>query len=143
MIDQDAPVYCSESIEINADSEKIWRLMSDIENWPVWNNEIKSVTLHGDFAVGTKFSWKTGNGTISSTLETLEPLRLMSWSGKLLGINAVHVWRITPSSGGSCTVTTEESWNGLLPKLFKKSSKKALSKAVSTGLRFLKEAAQN
>lgn len=141
-IEQNAPVYFSKSIEIDAKPEIIWQLISDIENWPSWNEDIKSATLNGELTVGTRFKWKSGPGTITSTLEAVDRPYLITWSGKLFGIKAVHVWRIKAVNDISI-VTTEESWSGLFARLFKKSSNKTLIKAINTGLNQLKTAAES
>lgn len=140
-IEQSAPVSYSQSIEINASIQTIWKIMSDIENWPSWNEDIKSATLHGKLTAGATFTWKSGPGTITSTLEAVEEPYLIGWSGKLFGIKAVHIWKIE-SIKGKTTVTTEESWSGLFATLFRKSSKKTLIKAIDTGLNRLKAAAE-
>ncbi|MCA9347685.1 SRPBCC family protein [Candidatus Saccharibacteria bacterium] len=140
-IEQGAPVSYSQSIEINASIQTIWKIMTDIENWPSWNEDIKSATLNGKLTIGTTFTWKSGPGTITSTLEAVNKPNLLGWSGKLFGIKAVHIWKIKSVKGKSI-VTTEESWSGLYASLFKRRSKKTLIKAIDTGLNRLKSAAE-
>lgn len=141
-IHNEAPVKHSDSVVVNASVEKIWRIMSDIEKWPDWNPEITWTKLNGKLEPGTTFVWKAGPGTITSTLEEVSAPRLIAWSGKLFGIRAIHIWRIG-SKEGLTTVTTEESWDGLIPKLLKRSSEKALVKAIEKGLAQLKIAAES
>lgn len=116
--------------------------MSDIENWPSWNQDITNANLNGKLEAGTTFTWKSGPGTITSTLEAVEKPHLIGWSGKLFGITAVHIWKFD-SVKGKTVVTTEESWRGLFATLFKSRSKKTLVKAIDTGLSRLKVAAEN
>lgn len=141
-IEQNAPVSYSQSIVINASTKTVWDIMSDIESWPSWNEDITSVKLNGKLQAGTTFTWKSGPGTITSTLEAVKKPHLIGWSGKLFGIRAVHIWKIEPTNGKS-VVTTEESWSGLFPSVFKGSSKKTLVKAIDTGLNRLKDAAES
>ncbi len=141
-IDLNFPATHKANIEINATPIRVWEIISDIENWPSWNDDIKSAKLNGKLAKGTTFTWKAGPGTITSTLEVVDKPQLLGWSGKLFGIQAVHIWRIEPK-GEIAIVTTEESWDGLLPKLFKGYSKKTLKKAIDNGLRQLKIAAES
>lgn len=41
------------SITGKADIEKIWNLYSDVRNWSLWDQNVKSVSLSGVFCVGT------------------------------------------------------------------------------------------
>jgi hypothetical protein len=141
-IDPNSRVSHSASIEIDASAQKVWDVMSDIENWPKWNSDIKSAKLNGRLYKGTTFTWKAGPGTITSTLEVVNKPSLLGWSGKLFGIKAVHIWRIA-SKDMKTVVTTEESWDGFLPKIFRNSSKKTLKKAIDNGLVQLKKAVES
>ena len=141
-IEKDAPVSYSQSIEINANVQIVWKIMTDIEKWPSWNEDITKAKLNGKLIAGTTFTWKSGPGTITSTIETVKEPQLISWSGKLLGIRAVHVWKIESIKNKSL-VTTEESWSGFFATVFKKNSRKTLIKAIDTGLKRLKIAAES
>lgn len=141
-IDPNSPATHEASIQISATPLRVWEIMSDIENWPRWNDDIQTAKLNGKLAKGTTFTWKAGPGTIISTLEVVDKPQHLGWSGKLFGIKAVHLWRIEPK-GKITIVTTEESWDGLLPKLFKGYSKKTLKKAIDNGLSQLKIAAES
>ncbi|MCB0703645.1 MAG: SRPBCC family protein, partial [Ignavibacteriae bacterium] len=44
------------SITINASKEKIWKILTDFENYPEWNSFIKSVT--GEVKVGNQIQIK-------------------------------------------------------------------------------------
>ncbi len=85
--------------------------------------------------------WKSGPGTIKSTVADVEPGGRLSWTGKLMGIKAIHVW-VLDTEGDTTTVTTQESWEGLVVRLTRKSSQRALNDALATGLRYLKAAAE-
>lgn len=136
-----APIRYIQHIEINAPLDAVWSLMSDIAGWPSWNPEITAATLIGELRPGSTFRWKAGPGTIVSTLEAVEPGKLIAWSGKTMGIKAVHIWRIAAGDGFTL-VTTEESWSGLPARLFKGYSHKTLQHAVDSGLQLLKSAAE-
>lgn len=140
-LDPNAPVSHSASIDISAPVEKVWALMSDIARWPEWNKDITSAQLNGALQPGTTFTWKAGPGTITSRLEAVEPKQLISWSGKTMGIRAVHIWRLA-ANDQSTTVTTEESWSGLPTRVLKGYSRRTLEKAIDTGLALLKTAAE-
>ena len=61
-IDRNAPVVGDAEIEIAADAEIVWDVLTDVEGWPLWNPDVKSVALEGEVAEGTEFRWKTGLG---------------------------------------------------------------------------------
>lgn len=140
-INQKAPVSAFGQIEVNATPETVWEIMTAIHRWPEWNPDIREVSVEGELKPGTKFRWKSGPGTIKSTLQTLQPPNTISWTGKTLGISAVHVWRME-SLGDVTVVQTEESWDGFIATVFRKRSQEVLKNAIYSGLQFLKQAAE-
>jgi len=136
-INHHAPVQCSKSITINANAEKVWSVITDINHWAGWQNDISHATLHGSVTPGTAFDWRTGGASIHSVLHTVEPFRFFGWTGKTMGIQAIHNWTFT-EAGGQTTVTVEESMQGLLAGLLKKSFNKSLEKGMVQWLNLLK-----
>jgi uncharacterized protein YndB with AHSA1/START domain len=136
-IDVRAPVVGAAEIEITAEPELVWDVLAALESWPTWNPDIKSLSMHGDVAVGSVFRWKAGPGTITSTIREVDPPRRIAWTGRTLGIRAVHVWWLEPSDG-TTTVLTEESYQGLVARLFRRPLQKALDRALDNALRYLK-----
>lgn len=39
---------------INGDIDTVWRISTDVNNWPKWDPHEESAELHGPFTVGTK-----------------------------------------------------------------------------------------
>ena len=74
-VDRDAPAVAKAEIEVAAPPEAVWSLITDVERWPSWNPDVKSVTLDGDFAPGSTFRWKAGPSTIVSTVREVDPPR--------------------------------------------------------------------
>jgi uncharacterized protein YndB with AHSA1/START domain len=140
-IDRSAPVVGSAEIEIAADAETVWEVLTDVNGWPGWNPDVKSVALVGEVAEGAEFRWKTGSGTITSRFERLDRPRLAAWTGRVFGIEAVHVWRLEPRNGGT-VVHTEESFGGLIAGLLRRPLRKTLAKALDSGTRALKAEAE-
>ena len=137
-----APVIASGEIEVAADPEVVWEVMAAIDRWPGWNPDVRSASLEGDLAPGSRFSWKAGPGTITSKIQQVERLRALAWTGRSLGINAVHVWRLEPRDGKT-VVRTEESWEGLLVRIFRGPMQKMLQRAIDAGLLHLKAEAES
>jgi hypothetical protein len=95
------------------------------------------MSVQGGLATGSVFRWKAGPGTITSTIQRLEPLKLIGWTGATFGIKAKHVYRLE-ARNGSTLVHTEESYEGGVTRLLRGSLQKTLDKALSDGLRYLK-----
>lgn len=57
-IHQDAPVKTVQQIEINASPEKVYQVMSNIDNWSNWQPAIQDPKLEGPFQKGASFNWK-------------------------------------------------------------------------------------
>jgi uncharacterized protein YndB with AHSA1/START domain len=136
-----APVRSRSEIEIAAPPEVVWDVLTRFEQWPQWNPEVKSMSYDGPLAPGSEFRWKAGPGTIVSTLELVDPPRAVSWRGRTMSIKALHEWRLEPRDGGT-HVETEESFSGLLARLFRGQLQKTLDKSLSDGLERLKGEAE-
>jgi uncharacterized membrane protein len=148
-INYQAPVKCSKSIVINANKEKIWVILTDIDNWPTWNKDVSFAKLYGNLQPNSDFRWKAKGIKIYSKLETVEAYQYFSWTGTSFGLNAIHNWCIQENSHStgsdqqkSCTVFVEESLEGLLATLFKNSFNKSLASDMQASLEFLKDACE-
>jgi uncharacterized protein YndB with AHSA1/START domain len=136
-INRQAPVVSATEIEIAAPPDAVWDTLTAFERWPSWNRDVKSMTVQGDVAPGSVFRWKAGPGTITSTIQEVDPPRLIVWTGKTLGIRAVHAWHLDPEDG-TTRVRTEESYEGVVVRLLRRSLQKTLDRALADGLRYLK-----
>jgi hypothetical protein len=136
-----APVVAHSELEIAADPTTVWDVLTTIAAWPSWNPDVKSASIEGKFAPGTQFRWKPGPSTIKSTVEQVEPPRRVAWTGKTLGIKAIHVHRLEARNGHT-VVHSEESWEGMLPRLLRGSMQKTLQNGNDSGLQHLKTEAE-
>lgn len=98
-INEAAPVVGASEIEIAAAPETVWDVLTEIDRWPSWNPDIKSMSMQGPVAPGSVFRWKAGPGTITSTIRRVEPTQLIAWTGKTFGIEAIHFYRLDPRDG--------------------------------------------
>jgi hypothetical protein len=140
-INRKAPVVCSRSIEINAPVAVVWNLITGIDAWSQWQRGIRNPSIKGALAVGSVFTWTTGGTKIASTIHTVEPLSAFGWTGKTFGATAIHNWMIS-SHGSVTTVSVDESMEGFLVSLFKKSFQRNLAKVMDTWLALLKAQAE-
>jgi uncharacterized protein YndB with AHSA1/START domain len=136
-INAQAPVVGKSDIEIDALPESVWGVLTDFDRWPSWNDDVKSMEFSGPLEVGTQFRWKAGPGTIVSTITEAEPPHRLAWTGKTLGISAIHVWVLEGRSDRTF-VRTEESYDGLVARLLRGTLQRTLDTALERGLRSLK-----
>jgi len=140
-INEKAPVLAKAQIEIKATPETVWKIMADFEAWPKWNSDVKKACLKGELKEGTQFQWKTKVGKITSLLQKVEPPHLLAWTGRIMGINAIHVWRIQ-TKNKKTQVITEESWEGALSRVMSGKMQKMLEESINSGLQYLKTEAE-
>lgn len=137
-INNNAPVKFTKVISINAPKETIWNVLTDINNWYKWQKDISSSELNGKLKPNTTFDWKSGGVKIHSTLHTVDSSNMIGWTGKAIGVYAIHNWTITEVNGVT-QVKVEESMEGFLVKLFRKSFQKKLEEGLTTWLDLLKK----
>jgi len=140
-VNDDAPVVSHADGEIDAPVEDVWRILTAIEQWPTWNPDVRSASINGPVAEGATFRWKAGPGTITSAVTHVERPRLIAWTGRTLGISAVHVWRLEERDGLT-HVRTEESYEGLVARILRRPLQKTLDTALTGGVRHLRAAAE-
>jgi uncharacterized protein YndB with AHSA1/START domain len=133
----EAPVVGESETEIDASPEAVWEVLTGIERWPTWNPDVKSASMQGSVAEGSEFRWKAGPGTIKSTIQRVEPPKLIAWTGTTFGIKAFHVYVLEPR-GEKTLVRTTESYDGLVARLFRRQLAKTLDRALVDGLQHLK-----
>ena len=141
LIDTGAPVVSRTEIEIAASPEVVWHVLTAFDRWPIWNPEVKAMSVREPVVVGSTFRWKAGPATVTSTIQRLEPPRLIAWSGRTMGIRAIDVFQLD-AHDGTTLVREEESWNGLVARLLRKPLQRTLDRSLENGLRHLKEAAE-
>lgn len=126
------------TIIINADSEKVWDILTNIDKWPNWQNYISKSILNGELEPGATFEWKSGWVKIHSTLHTVEPFINLGWTGKTFGLFAVHNWTLKQTNGQT-RVSVDESMEGFFAKLLKGQFNKDLKKGMQNWLTLLKQ----
>jgi len=140
-IEKDAAVVSSAEIEIDASIEAVWSILTEIERWPTWNPDVKSVSLDGPPVECATFRWKAGPSTITSTVIRLDRPRLIAWTGKTLGIRAIHVWRLETHDARTLA-RTEESYDGLVARILRRPLQKLLDRTLADVVRHLKAEAE-
>ncbi|PZO44226.1 MAG: polyketide cyclase/dehydrase and lipid transport [Pseudanabaena frigida] len=140
-INSQAPAIARHEITINASSEKVWEVLTNINDWTAWHPNISESKLEGLLQSGTTFRWKSGGMAILSTLQEVEPQRRLSWTGKAIGTKAIHVWILEPCENGML-VRTEESFEGWLVSLLRGMMQGMLDTSLQAWLVLLKQKAE-
>ena len=140
-INQRAPVVVHEQVQVAADVQTVWDVLTDIERWPTWNKAVRSVSLHGPVRRGTSFDWKAGPGTIKSRIAEVEAPNRIVWTGVTLGTRAVDAFSFEAVDGGTL-VREDESWEGFLARMFRSRMERTLRSSIRDGLRSLKAEAE-
>jgi uncharacterized protein YndB with AHSA1/START domain len=137
-INNEAPVKCSKTITIHANSEKVWAVITNINSWANWQTDITEPKLNGELKPETTFDWKTGGAKIHSTLHSVNPFKNFGWTGTSFGLFAIHNWTLTENKGET-TVMVDESMEGFFATLFKKAFNRNLEKGMLNWLSLLKK----
>ncbi len=75
---------------------------------------------------------------IRSTLHTVNPVTEFGWTGKTFGMFAIHNW-VLSGEGNVTTVEVEESMEGILASVFRKSFQQNLESGMARWLQLLKQ----
>jgi uncharacterized protein YndB with AHSA1/START domain len=140
-VDRNAQIIVNLSVVIDAPLPTVWRLQTNIDQWPTWQENVSQAHLSGPVAVGSTFHWETHGLPVDSTIREVEPMRRIVWGGPALGIDGVHVWRFTPTADGVLVHTTE-SWDGPPVAADPEAMRAALTASLTTWLADLKKAAE-
>lgn len=136
-IDRDAPATAEGEIQIAAPPETVWAVLTELRAWPTWNSDVQSMAFDGPLAPGSTFRWKAGSTSLTSTLRVVEAPREVGWTGTTMGIQAIHVFYLEPSDGGT-RARSAESFRGLIPSVLKKYSRRVLQRGIESILASLK-----
>jgi uncharacterized protein YndB with AHSA1/START domain len=140
-INAQAPVVGACEVEVAAAPETAWAILIAIDEWPSWNPAVASASADGALAEGSQFRWKAGPGTITSTIRDFDAPWRIAWTGSSFGIKAIHVYTLE-RRGDATLVRTEESYDGLVARVFRQRLQKTLDGALRDGLGHLKAEAE-
>jgi uncharacterized membrane protein len=140
-IDTKAPLKAKKDIVIDAPVSHVWMVQSDIRNWPKWQKDVSYAELRGKLAKGTVFTWKAMGMNITSELQEVVENKIIGWSGKSIGMSAIHVWKFE-KQGNKTRVITEESLSGWFPMIIKLFKPDFLEQSLIKALETLKDQAE-
>ena len=140
-IDEQAPAIAEAKIAIQAKLETVWGIQTDIDRWSEWNPGVQWSKLNGPLAVGSVFRWKSRGSFIVSTLQEIEPMRKIAWTGQAMGARAKHTWSFE-ARGDAVAVLSRESFDGWWPRLLPGLTRRILGNVLRAWLRSLKQRAE-
>ncbi|MEO9868851.1 SRPBCC family protein [Ekhidna sp.] len=121
-INENASIRDSHSTIINADIEKVWSILTDMENWPDWNPEVKKVTLDGDLSEGSTFKWTMGRTNGESQIQQVNKPSTLTWTSKAKWVKRIFVWSLE-SDEGQTIATVSASLQGTMVVLMENHQK--------------------
>ncbi len=139
-IDHKAPIQARDTIVINASASRVWQVLSDVQNWPAWLPEVKSIHIGAAVAPGVTFTWENGGSKIESMFVVVNPGKELTWTGTSFGAKAVDRYVLEVLDINQTRVYNEESMGGPLLTLFY--SSKALHSDMKQFLLALKRTSE-
>jgi uncharacterized membrane protein len=140
-INNSAPVKSRGDIKINAPVDKVWNILTTINDWPSWQSEVTQSRLNGELSEGVGFKWKAGGLSFSSEIHTIVSNKEFGWTGRTIGTSAIHNWFFSDQAGDTL-IRVEESLQGFLPGLLKNYFQKNLDRGILQNLEELKSASE-
>ncbi|MBB5055819.1 hypothetical protein HDF16_000488 [Granulicella aggregans] len=139
-IHESAPIKASVGVVADAPPDVVWRILTDINDWPRWQPGITKTEAATPLVSGSTFHWTIGGNEVHSKVKLIEPGRRIAWAGSAFDSRAVHVWTLEPLPGGKTRIASNESMDGiLLSHMF---SSKELADSDQDWLNALKAAAE-
>ncbi len=106
-------------IEIQTSAEQVWRVLTDLRAYPIWNPYIYPV--EGELKPGAQIEITLHDGrtvTYRPTVLTVEPNRELSWGGRFAGmferIQTFTIEPTNPAGAHRARLVSRELFRGLL-----------------------------
>ena len=141
-INQKAPVVQKKQTIIHSSPEKIWEILTDIDNWSKWNSKIRQPHAQETIGIGSTFTWKINGSKIRSKIHFFSPHEVFGWTGKTLGASAIHNWYLEATENGT-KVIVEESMEGWIIQLMKRKINQKLAEDMAFWLEQLKKESES
>jgi uncharacterized membrane protein len=102
LTDPNAPAQAGGEIAIASPPERVWAVLTDVTRWPEIRSDIDSVTMHGDVALDSLFTWSTQGVSLTSKFGLVVRDRQVNWSTTTEGlVMSVHYVLERRSDGGT------------------------------------------
>ena len=114
-------MFCGVAINIRANADSVWRLLTDAEGFPRWNSTV--TRIEGQIREGEKLRLHVPgtNRTFTPRVSGVVPNQRMIWSdGFAPMFKGVRTFELTPQSDGSTDFAMAERFSGLMLPLARK-----------------------
>jgi hypothetical protein len=113
---------CRVAVNILADAERIWRLLTDAEGFPRWNSTVTSV--EGQIREGERLRLRAPgtDRVFTPKVSGVVPNKQMKWIGGFAPMfKGVRTFTLSAREDGSTDFAMEERFSGLMLPLVKRS----------------------
>ena len=114
------PIVVRNEIVIHASAERVWKLLTDVGNWPSWYRACRWVRVESTDSAGrpVSFRWKAHPVELRSMVVAAERPRTFAIIADARGIHAERTFTLRPTPDGLGTiVVSDETQVGLLARL--------------------------
>jgi uncharacterized protein YndB with AHSA1/START domain len=138
------PVDLRLEIEVAATPASIWRILISFREWPLWHRGIDFAHLEGDLSTGSSLFWRADGMRIRSDIRELEPERRLGMTLRSTGARGYHRWTLAPGPAPDLTlVRSAEVWDGLAPRLLRRTLRRTLRVSRGAWLEALRDRAES
>lgn len=118
-VNHKADVVINSDRIIDAPVHVVWDVMSDIDNWPLWNPSVFEMEKRDIEAVsGNSFEWVYNDHNFDSTIGVASSPNVLSYSSLSDGHGIVSVWKFDAWNKNSTLVTVKQSVGGFFIAVF-------------------------
>jgi uncharacterized membrane protein len=104
-------------VEIDAPSDVVWEIFTDVERWPEWTASVSEATAldgHG-IAIGRRFAIKQPRlPLLVWQVTAVTPGASWTWSSRTFGAQSVAVHEVAPAGTGRTVVRQRVEQRGVL-----------------------------
>jgi uncharacterized protein YndB with AHSA1/START domain len=116
-------------IFIAAPREAVWQILTDINRWSQWHQEVSSAVIAVEPAAGAAFQWKRSSKKYQASIVTFEPPQKFVWEQNSSWGADQYIWTINDFHNGSL-VMVESRTQGFWSSLFAQHTKRNLKKIL-------------
>jgi len=130
------------SIKTDASKEQVWRMWTDVSNWNVWDHQIISSNLNGEFKLGQIGELIPKNGP-KSKFEIIEMSKQKSFTSRSnLPLTIMDIIHELEEVNGELIITHKVEISGMFTFLFSKLIGNKIFKHLPTGMNNLSKFAK-
>ena len=120
-INVNAGIRDRQSVIINASIERVWEVLTNVDGWSEWYDEIESASCD-KVRIGASFEWVTKSAHLHSVFRLVNEPTQLAWTGKSKIAKSIYVWNLEVADDQTI-VTVEKSSEGFLISVFNRQSK--------------------